>query len=355
MRRRATRWLVLALGAAATLAGCSGGGDGALDQALSATPAGADQVLFTDWNAVETSLGFDGLTTQSSPEERERFLQQLSESGMFASSPLADHLTVMPEEYGWSLLDADWEVAAYGPDLAPSYVVRLGDDLDLDVVTSSLADHGFRPEKHGESRIWTIDAAGAGLVAPFFAAALVEDQRLFIMGSVDGIEAALDATAGESLADDPEATAIAGSLGVVSTAAILTGSAACPTLTEILGPRGTPEVIAQLRADTPKLGSLKPYEALGMGFPTEGDAPARVVLRYADEAAAEADAEVRRSILQTGTSVVAGQPYRDYIRVLSAEADGRDVVLELALPQDRSVLPQMLLQRDLLWAACPGE
>ena len=347
----------LAIVFALAVGGCtSTNEDSAFREALSFAPAGAEQVTFTDWDAHKSELGFAGLTSQSSDGERERFLDALKDAAPFTGGALANYVFIMPEEYGWSLLDVDWELSALGSDVAPVDVVRLSDDLDLDVVTRSLTEHDFRTQRLGDRTLWVLDVSDADPTTgtPFFAASLIEDQHLLVTGSVEGIEAALAAVDGDSMADDAEVTAVADRLGPVSSAAILSGSQACPTIPQLLGARITPALLAQLHKDTPGLASVAPYETLGIGFPADEKVPARVVLRYADEQTAADDVAARRSLLDSGTSAITRRPYADYIDVVSAEAEGRDLIFELALPEGRSVLEQMLYQRDLLFASCPG-
>ena len=107
-----------------------------LAQALDTVPQATLTANFTDWAQVRGVLDMPDVATGSAAD-REAFALAAYEQDLSTASSLAASIDGMAESYGWSVLNAEWEMFAQAREGAVS-VVALAPDADVDDVTSGL-------------------------------------------------------------------------------------------------------------------------------------------------------------------------------------------------------------------------
>ena len=105
------------------------------------------------------------------------------------------------------------------------------------------------------------------------------------------------------------------------------------------------------------IGELHPYQTFGLGYERVGPDAAAIghyVFGYKRAREALADLPGRRRLIDEGSSIRYGAPYRESVfTIVDAVAEGRQLVLDVALINDRpQALFEAVVGRDLLFAIC---
>jgi hypothetical protein len=328
MQRAAVLSLPLAL-VAASLAGCGLLGDSSrLDDALEVVPATADRVTFVDRAAIAERFEVDDVEPGASEGEIDDYLETAREFP--AGTEFARYLGVMGDA-PFSDLDVEWEVTIGEGDEGFAQVWKMRDDLDLDDVGDELVDLGFEEQDaDGDSRSLSVDLAEIAPAEPYLVAVrevtIVPDEHLMIAGpDADGVlevvkddaDSAVDSERFEDLVDGTDD---------IEVADLARGEAACSSPEQPL----TPE-----RLESSGLEELGSPEQRGF-FVHGEDGETRAVLRFADEDAAEDDAEAREAFLDEGTSPISGVPYSEF-GDWTVEADGEQVRIDIDYDEPESI------------------
>ena len=363
-------WLLIFLLAPAGLAACGGNAGGAsgssqrsaLLQALALAPATVTDFAFTDWSALTQYKGAQGLTSKSDKDARQRFLVSLNQDQALASAYGVDYALAQDEAslWSWDSTDLIWEsTVSPGP---PVYTLRLRDDFDFTPVAKHFEERGFHKETYREAALYThrldLTVDWAPPLGIFNTAILASAKLLILSSSPDSVRSVLDvfAKVAGSLADDAAFAGVATQLSGAASAELAPGAYICSRIFDVLGPRVTPEQLAQLRQTVADAGQVHVYGALGVGYHDEQSRPVGLlVFHYAASGDAQVDLAARRTLASTASSLLTNKPYSDEVfSVEAATASGSDLVLRVRPVQDQ---PQRLFimwySRDLLFAACP--
>ncbi len=366
--------------AAAVLAGCGSGvdggddagpatGDGApsgVEAALSFVPAtegAADFVVVNDIAAAADAAGLTAPDPGASEQEVGAYLSPLSGVGDDATVAVAPSDLLIQsaiddagwrDEVGFGVIDLSGDVTSgQPPDDLQTFFGDFDEDAVEQAVTTDPSWSGQLDEvEHGDATYYSwgddgaVDVSGVSTVRR-----LGESARLFVddgagvaywANTTATMEAALDTFAGDapSLADDPELGPMAAALdGLGAYSAILTADG------------GAFQAGAGAPAATGDGPSLEPYEAVATGAAVvDGRARLLVVLVNADEATAQANADLLAQVVAEGSSAVNGRPWSDALGEGEITVDG--TVVAASFPTDDPRLWNgVVVTRDTLLAA----
>ncbi|MGA8845715.1 MAG: hypothetical protein WB471_03780, partial [Nocardioides sp.] len=204
--------------------------DTVLAGALRMAPADAERFSWTDWTAVRREVGLD-LGADSPAAAVQDLLDRGFEADLTSTSALGASALVMQEKLGFSPATLDWELFSQGPNTA-SLVMRVGPEVDYDVVASSLLGAGYA-EPAEEDGAWEADPetdAITAQVTPELNFVSLDRERSLIYASdnTSGINAAVEA----GLADSSEVLPpeVVAATGAPTTAALYTGKHVCSAL-----------------------------------------------------------------------------------------------------------------------------
>lgn len=292
------------------------GGGSRVEDTFEYLPADTTRVDFVDRAAIAERLGVDDVGDDATRQELEEYVKAFQDAP--GATELAPWLSSMVRDAAFSDLDVEWEATAGFGD-ATSVVWKVSDDLDLDAVADDLLDAGYDESGSGEARVFEAgdvkDTGETGLFGDrypvqMYRVAVVPDEHLVISGG--GLEEVVDAVLddADSLADDggfDDLLELAPEPDDLETAALRDGDAACAA--PVGGGRAP---------STDGLGTPE-----GAALFTSGDAePVLGALLFADEAAAEADAEARASYLEEFAE------FYDLDLDLDVSTDGEAVLVE---------------------------
>jgi len=328
-----------------------------LAQALRALPDDTQTANFTDWDEVRRLLGMAQVSSASPPDQREALLAEAYASDLSSVSALAGSVDVMAEHYGWSVLDVEWE--AFGQSRAGAVsVVSLGPGVDPAAVTAGLGRLGYEPPESDASTggIWH---GGGDLVArlgPQLSPALAEvavlaDRRLVVASDAAAYASRTVetiTTGDDSLGDAPDAAATALPLYGSAVAVVHQLPRAC-RITSFATADLADRADAVQRAEA--AGGLLPQRALGFGVAQNDRMVLRTVLRFASSAEAVSQTEVRQR-LTTGEATGQGGTYDERFRLVRADVQGSNLVLEMEPVTEPMSLLSDLTSGPLLFTWC---
>jgi hypothetical protein len=325
-----------------------------------------------DWSAMKAQLGAADITSANTLDEKQAALAGLTGGpgvtvteasfGGFGLSYLAVHAGV----WAFDAMDLEWEAQVFGRE-RHAWILRFRQGFDFQPVIANLDAYGYsveelpggvlRSQPDLKNRLVTLPSGG-DIPLYFTTDPAMTNLALFS----DGRTVALsldprDATAGPDLLRrwltdglddglDLSLESVARLLDAPSTASLTVG----PTICVGYANRSTdPEALAVV-ADA---GPLSAYNALGIGYSRTHDPIGRVVLGYANAAAAEADLDGRRLLADRGFDSH-GRPYSEaYFTLRDARIAERSVVIDLA-PPDNSARQLIVaaIQREMVFASC---
>ena len=332
-----------------------------LQQALIMAPITASTIAYTDWALLKRYKGAGGLTSESSAQDRLRFMLSLDTDQAEASAYGINYFVGHATAWGWDSTDLLWEINFETASGIPTYVLRFRDDFDFAAVVAHFVKRGFgRTEYHGlpvysHNLDFNASWATSTDLSIFNTAVLATKRSLVLSASAQTVRSVLDVVRGAApaLAGDRWTPATISRLGTMAAAMILTGAGVCS------GALSSATLLAQgyehLATGT-LLKELHPYVELGIGYRDEGSRPVGLlVMHYLNAGEATADLAPRRSLAQNGFSSMARRPYQDVVfSVASAAVAGSDLVMRLRPVGNKPQhLFQMVDNRDMLFAACP--
>jgi hypothetical protein len=321
---------------ASSLTGCGLlGGSDSLDDALEVVPASMTEVRFFDREAALDRLDIDDLQADPSDDELEAYVDASRE--VPTSTALDQYLLPMLADAPFSAQDIEWEITGYDTDNAFGRVWKMDDDLDLDDVADDLVDLGFA-EEAGDGRHLSIDLDGIGedvqYLVPLQSVSLLPDDHLVVTGPLaddfldvisDDADSAVDEESFDELLDGTDDVELA----VLSRDAAFCSLGASRLSADQLGAAG--------------LADLGHPDQTAF-FVHGDDGKARSVLQFADEAAADDDAEAREQFLAEAVSPVSGVPYSEF-GTFDVEADGEQVRIDVTYDDPRDI-PAVIGRND---------
>ena len=352
----AVRTLVAAASATLLLSACSGDDSdtsdapahsSAYEQALDRLPADTPSFEFRDVKGAEDRLGI------ADEHDPDAYLEGAPEAE-WATSSLLPYLETMSDS-AWDATDIVWEAQILTAPEAFT-VRRLDDDVDLDAAIGELEEAGYTAEDEGDGTmllagLGDISSESPGLYVQLGLAVLVLPDEHLIISARDEGALSTYTKMGKSLSE-------AGGFASLDQDTALdmeyvyaeADSQACSQAAGQAGELATDAQRAALEEQYADLGTPE-SAALVLGA-NDDETAAAAQLTFADEEAAEADAEPRNALLRDGTSMVGGAPYSEYFTVEDISVDGAIETIAIDPLDNPGRLPQMVASRDAPFLAC---
>lgn len=310
-------------------------------------------IWFVDTLAHKRAHGFENVTSMQayqtlSSSERKRLVEVFA--GMPNSESSGAHHAANPtwqETLGYNYWQLEREIYAGDP---PRTWSRLEGAFDVEEIARKLTRRGYSDTTYRGARLLSRGRDGelGDLKDPVTRLTLARLNRVvldsegisttpFTALAQAGIDAASGAT--QTLVDDPDYAALAGTLPQVTAAAMLPASV----------------LYTQPRAAT-DAARLHPYRVAGLGTVDDGTSQRILIaLVYERAADAEADAPVLRRRVAAYELRASRHAFTEYVTVGRPQitsSDQRTVLvlpLSVKLPARRFMWREMLFQRDLLF------
>ncbi len=331
----------------------------ALAQALADVPAATLTANFTDWSQVRGLLGSD-VTSRSRAPDQAGMLRRAYDTDLSSVSSLSDSAVAMARPFGWSVLDASWEMFAKSR-AGSVTVVSLDRSSNMSAIVGSLRTLGYRspsanPDNGG---VWT---GGVGLLArisdtlsPQLGSVAVLSSRHLLVVSDDAAYAERTVrvmTAGSS--------SLAGSASAVATSVPMYGDAVAVVHRDQRGCQVTSLRAASVQDRRAgalregRAGGVKPFTGLGFGLRrTGGRVDLQVVMRFGSVADAVGQQRVRSRLL-TGQAFGQGGTFDERFTPVTTSVAGVDLVFDLRPRAGNPMLLSDLGTGPLLFADCGG-
>jgi hypothetical protein len=299
------------------------------------------------------------VTSQSPIEERTEVGLATTRVEAAASSFSLRYLLTHAVLWGFDTMDFEWEaVVQSGPGGLPVFILRFREGFDLAAVAARFDEREFtsEPIDGGVLRSHDLDLTEDWVRGSELAirnTAFLDDGRTLVSsGDADAVRDVVAAAADPGARTLP-ALAVLESLTGASAAIVFVGDDTCDLYVPTFG---SDEQETAARQELAEAGPLSRYGAMGVGYLRDWEPVGRVVFGYADAATAAADLRGRRMLAEEGTSRRAAQPYAEAVFTLAdAHVDEALLSLEVRPVDDMPRrLVEMVLTRDMLFAACPA-
>jgi len=323
------------------------------EDALATLPASTLRSAFTDWKVARENAGGQSLDDDSPPRRVAGFLSRAATRDLTSGSGVAAATDVLSRRFGFSGLDADWEMVGR-TERAQVDVLKL-DGVDMAAVERRLAELGYAAPPGGSGRglAWTASEALVtrlnGTPAPLLRHIVVlPDQHLVLLSDSAAYVAGTARAArgsGGSLLGRGGVESLAEAADEPSAAVQWAGGYACRDLSMA---SATAQGRLVGRALVAKAGPVSPVAGMVLAQHADGS----MVLGMRFPTAGEASRNLRSRLrLARGDAPGQGGSFRDRFRVASSDVDGRDLVLDLEPVPRRPVLSD-LSSGPVLYAVC---
>jgi hypothetical protein len=104
------------------------------------------QLLFSDWAAIKSSLGMADVTSQGLMEDRMAVVRSTNMTEAAAAGFAVDRFVGHADAWGWDSTDLDWEATILS-EQGRTHVLRFREGFDLDPVLERFDEREFSTEK----------------------------------------------------------------------------------------------------------------------------------------------------------------------------------------------------------------
>ena len=333
----------------------------AYEHAVASMPGATLRATYTDWSQVRSTLDATGLGAGSSTREVSQFLDRAYDADLISTSAVSGSTYAMASRYGFSPLDASWEM--YGQARKGAVVaMKLPESADFAGIERNLRTLGYDVPAAGAgaASVW---AGSVDLVAqldPSLTPVLqnvvvLEDEQVVLLSdNAAYASAAADVVRGseESLAEKTEGvTDLADRAGEPVTAVLFASDFACEALS-----MASADEEDQAAADDliRQAGGVSPLAGLVMAHQRDRS----LVVAMSFESSGQAEDNLRPRVdLASGEAVGQGGMFGDRFDIATARQTGQSVVLDLrpvgsAEERAESSLLSDLSQGPVIFATC---
>ncbi len=325
------------------------------EQAVAWMPSSTLRATYTDWSQVRELAGGTSLDAASSAHDVDDFLSRAYEQDLTSTSAVTDSTYAMADRYGFSPLDAQWEMYGQSREGAVA-VLELTDAVDLDGVERNLRTLGYdAPEDGaGSGQVWKGSADLVAQIDPSLTpvlqnvVVLPEQEVVLLSDSAAYASSAADVVQGSDpgLAEETDGVDdLAGLLEDPVSSVLFASDFACEALSMSSADEENQAVTDNLVA---KAGGVNPLS--GLVLASDADRSLTVGMYFESSDQAEANLQPRVD-LAAGEAVGQGGMFADRFRIESAEQQGKTVVLELSPKAEESLLSD-LSQGPVIFATC---
>jgi hypothetical protein len=327
----------------------------AYQDAVSAMPEETLRATYTDWAEVRSQADGAGLDSSSTTRDVDRFLSRAYDLDLTSTSAVVNATYVMNRRFGFSPLDAEWEM--YGQSRSGAVVaMRFGESVDLDGVERNLRTLGYQPPSQGAGSggVWSasvdevarIDSSLSPVVRnvvvlPDEGLVLLSDAQEYASSTADVVQG--DAS---SLTEVSGVSDLAATAEEPASAVLFASDFACEALS-----MGDASEEDQALADdaVTSAGGVSPLA--GAVVAMQPDRSLVVGLHF--ESSDQASDDLRPRVeLASGEAIGQGGTFGERFRVVEAVADGQQIVMDLEPTTEDAPLLSDLTQGPLLFASC---
>jgi hypothetical protein len=300
------------------------------EKALDTLPASTLRTTYTDWSEVRSAARGTDLDAGSSRGEVQSFLTRAYDLDLTSGSGVADSTYVLADRFGFSPLDAQWEVLGQSRK-GQVDVMRLDDGVDVDGVERALRRLGYTPPAGGAGSGGTW-VGGEDLVARLSGAltpvqqnvVVLPDQQLVLMSDIAAyVSSAAEAARGDerSLLDDDTVADLAGHVEDAVSAVQWTSTFVCEDLSMGQADGGD-------RAEGDRLvgeaGGAGPVDGFVMAQRVDRSLLLGLHFERSDQASRNLQPRVE---LASGPAPGQGGTFPDRFTIASGKTSGSDVLL----------------------------
>jgi hypothetical protein len=322
------------------------------EDAVNTMPASTLRATYTDWAQVRAQLD-TALDAGTSAAEVSKFLDEAFRADLVSTSAVSGSTQAMARRYGYSPLDATWEMFGQSREGAV-VVMRLPEDADFPGIERNLRTLGYEAPSDGAGagEVWSgsvdlVAQIDESLTPVMQNVVVLEDERLVLMS--DSAEYASAAARGDdSLLDADSVGDLAGIADEPVSAVLWASDFACSALSMASADEEDQATAEQLVSEA---GGVSPLSGLVMAQQPDRD----VVVGMAFESSDQAESNLRpRTELASGEAVGQGGTFADRFSITRARTTGADVVLDLSPAGDpsESTLLSDLSSGPVLFATC---
>ncbi len=325
------------------------------EEAVASLPEKTLRATYTDWASVRTLAAGSGLGAASTSRDVGNFLSRAYDLDLTGTSAVVDSTYAMNRRYGFSPIDADWEMFGQSRE-GQVVVMKFGESVDLEGVERNLRRLGYTPPSSGGASggVW---AGSADLVATIDPSLTPVMQNVVVLPS-EGIVLLSDSQAYASAAasvvngsaagldEVPGTTSLAAAAEEPASAVLFASDFACEALSMGAADEDDQALADELIASA---GGVSPLA--GVVFALQPDRSMVVGMHFEDSSQASDDLRPRTE-LATGEAPGQGGSFGERFRVEEAAADGNEIVMQLEPAADDLPLLSDLTQGPLLFASC---
>lgn len=327
----------------------------AFEQAAALLPEPTLRATWTDWSQVRDLADGDDLGSDASTRDVGSFLSRAYDLDLTSTSAVVDSTYALNRRYGFSPLDASWEM--YGQSREGAVVVmRFDDSVDLAGVERNLRRLGYDAPDDGAGAegVWAGSADLVAAIDPSLTPVMqnvvvLPDEGVVMLADATGYaERAASVVAGEETSLD-EVAGVSDLASLVEepvSAVLFASDFACEALSMGDTDEDDQALADQLVRDA---GGVSPLAGLVLAL--EADRSMLVGMHFETSDQASADLEPRVD-LATGEAVGQGGTFGDRFEVAEARSEGNQVVMDLRPAEEDSPLLSDLSQGPVLFATC---
>lgn len=327
-----------------------------VERAVASLPEDTLRASYTDWAAVRALAAGEGLGPDAEARRVTRgrvldFLDRAFEQDLVTNSAVSEATFAMHRDYGFSPLDAEWEVLGQGRE-GQVVVMSLGDGVDYDAIEDALARLGYEvpPEGAGSGGTWR---GGPDLVATIdpsltpvqqYLAVLADEGLVVLSDQPAPVAAAVAVVTGE--ADPLAEEGLAATAADPVTATLFASDLACEDLSMGQAAEEDQQVAERL---VEAAGGVSPLT--GFVVAQQNDGSLRLGLEFETDEQASENLQPRVD-LAAGEAPGQGGSFADRFRITRGEASGSVVEIDLEPRRDAEFVFSDLTSGPVLLATC---
>lgn len=326
----------------------------AYEQAVSWLPKPTLRATYTAWPEVEKLAGGTSIGSASTQGQVSAFLNRAYDQDLTTTSAVSDSTYALMHKYGFSPLDAQWEI--YGQSRQGAVdVIRLDSSVDMEGIEHHLRTLGYQAPSAGSDSGGTW-VGSADLVAQIDGSlsgvqqnvAVLVDERVVLMSdNPDYASRTADVVGG----DEAPVTDVGGVSDLASeasdpvSATLWASDFACADLSMSDADDQDKRVADDLVA---KAGGINPLSGLVMAQQENRELIVGMHFESSEEASSNLQPRVD---LASGEAPGQGGTFGERFKITKAEASGNNVVMHLR-PRKRESLLSDISQGPVLFATC---
>lgn len=331
------------------------------ERAIASMPASTLRATYTDWSQVRSMAGGTSLGAGSSASEIEAFLRRAYDQDLTSTSSVVDATYAMEELYGFSSLEASWEMFGQSREGAVA-AMAMPDSVSFDEIEANLETLGYQPPTQDTGSGGGVWAGSADLLAGIDPAltpvlenlVVLPDEQLILMSDDTGYaSSSADVIRSESpsLEETDGVDDLADAAAQPVSSVLFASDFACETLSMATADEEDQRAADQLVGQA---GEVAPLAGLVMALDPSHSMTVGMWFETSDQAAEDLAPRVE---LASGEAVGQGGTFPDRFEVASGESSGQTVVLDLQPVGSKADVTESTLLSDLsqgpvLFARC---